>query len=54
MQALQGSPSDRDIIDLYGHYGPETMAVNEAMRRRYDEKNEIDLKKVIEVFCPKQ
>ena len=36
---LQDSPSDKDIIDLYGHYGLEATAVNAAMRPRICRKN---------------
>ena len=39
VQAVQGSPSDKDIIDLYGHYGLEATAVNAAMRPRICRKN---------------
>ena len=42
---LQGSPSDKDIIDLYGHHGLGTMAVNAAMRSRYAAKNGRGLQK---------
>ena len=38
IQALQGSPNDKDIIDLCGHYGLGMTAVNAAMRRRYAAK----------------
>ena len=38
VQALQGSPNDKDIIDLGGHYGLVMTAVNAAMRRRYAAK----------------
>ena len=36
---MQGSPSDKDIIDLFGHYGLGVMAVNAAMQRIYDFHN---------------
>ena len=40
---MQGSPSDKDIIDLYGHYGLEATAVNVATRRRYAAKMRLRL-----------
>ena len=45
IQALQGSPNDKDIIDLCGHYGLGAMAVNAAMRSRYAAKNGRGLQK---------
>ena len=38
IQALQGSPNDKDIIDLCGHYGLGMTAVNAAMHHRYAAK----------------
>ena len=45
IQALQGSPNDKGIIDLCGHYGLGVTAVNAAMHRRYAAKTAGDLQK---------